>query len=53
MSQFRAKKLDLSCYINARILRDHTKRLVPYDIPWLEEYSLRSRKVFEQYETER
>ncbi|KAK2734262.1 40S ribosomal protein mrp2, mitochondrial [Myotisia sp. PD_48] len=28
MSQFRAKKLDLSCYINARVIRDHTKRKV-------------------------
>lgn len=28
MSQFRAKKLDLGCYINTRILRDHTKRKV-------------------------
>ncbi len=26
MSQFRAKKLDLGCFINARIIRDHTKR---------------------------
>jgi small subunit ribosomal protein S14 len=29
MAQFRAKKLDLSCFINARIIRDHTKRQVP------------------------
>lgn len=28
MSQFRAKKLDISCFVNARILRDHTKRKV-------------------------
>ncbi|KZF19296.1 hypothetical protein L228DRAFT_251422 [Xylona heveae TC161] len=28
MSQFRAKKLDLSCFINVRVLRDHTKRKV-------------------------
>ena len=26
MSQFRSKKLDLSCFINARVIRDHTKR---------------------------
>ena len=28
MAQFRAKKLDLSCYTNIRIIRDHTKRYV-------------------------
>ncbi|KAI4258899.1 MAG: hypothetical protein LQ352_001012 [Teloschistes flavicans] len=28
MAQFRAKKLDLGCYINVRIIRDHTKRKV-------------------------
>ncbi|KAK3172521.1 hypothetical protein OEA41_005843 [Lepraria neglecta] len=28
MSQFRSKKLDLSCFINVRVLRDHTKRKV-------------------------
>jgi len=28
MSQFRAKRLDLSCFINVRVLRDHTKRKV-------------------------
>ncbi|ETN45639.1 uncharacterized protein HMPREF1541_09471 [Cyphellophora europaea CBS 101466] len=28
MSQFRAKKLDLGGFINARIIRDHTKRKV-------------------------
>ncbi|KAL2037937.1 hypothetical protein N7G274_009412 [Stereocaulon virgatum] len=28
MAQFRSKKLDLSCYINVGILRDHTKRKV-------------------------
>ncbi|KAL2822126.1 hypothetical protein BDW59DRAFT_149668 [Aspergillus cavernicola] len=28
MSQFRAKKLDLSGFINSRIIRDHTKRKV-------------------------
>lgn len=28
MSQFRLKKLDLGCFINTRILRDHTKRRV-------------------------
>ncbi|KAL9102680.1 MAG: hypothetical protein Q9163_002202 [Psora crenata] len=26
MSQFRAKKLDLGCFVNARVIRDHTKR---------------------------
>jgi small subunit ribosomal protein S14 len=28
MSHFRAKKLDLSGFVNVRILRDHTKRKV-------------------------
>lgn len=28
MAQFRAKKLDLGCYVNVRIIRDHTKRSV-------------------------
>ncbi|KAF2861517.1 40S ribosomal protein S14 [Piedraia hortae CBS 480.64] len=28
MAQFRAKKLDLGCFINARVIRDHTKRKV-------------------------
>ncbi|KAL2105678.1 hypothetical protein VUR80DRAFT_7928 [Thermomyces stellatus] len=28
MSMFRAKKLDLGCFINTRIIRDHTKRKV-------------------------
>ncbi|KAI9703243.1 MAG: 40S ribosomal protein mrp2, mitochondrial [Candelina mexicana] len=28
MAQFRSKKLDLSCFINVRVLRDHTKRKV-------------------------
>lgn len=26
MSMFRAKKLDLGCYINIHIIRDHSKR---------------------------
>lgn len=26
MSQFRAKKLDLGCFVNIRNIRDHTKR---------------------------
>ena len=26
MSQFRAKKLDICCYVNAKVIRDHTKR---------------------------
>ncbi|KAI9670743.1 MAG: 40S ribosomal protein mrp2, mitochondrial [Caeruleum heppii] len=25
---FRAKKLDISCFVNARVIRDHTKRKV-------------------------
>ncbi|KAI9164000.1 Pre-mRNA-splicing factor CWC25 [Paramyrothecium foliicola] len=28
MSMFRAKKLDLGCYVNVRVIRDHTKRKV-------------------------
>ena len=28
MAQFRAKKLDLSCYVNIKVIRDHTKRFV-------------------------
>jgi hypothetical protein len=28
MSQFRAKKLDIGCYVNIRNIRDHTKRKV-------------------------
>ncbi|KAL8962080.1 MAG: hypothetical protein Q9193_001464 [Seirophora villosa] len=28
MAQFRAKKLDLSCFVNVRVIRDHTKRKV-------------------------
>lgn len=28
MSMFRAKKLDLGCFINIKIIRDHTKRKV-------------------------
>ncbi|KAL1967604.1 hypothetical protein VTN77DRAFT_3119 [Rasamsonia byssochlamydoides] len=28
MSQFRAKRLDISGFINARVIRDHTKRKV-------------------------
>ncbi|KAH6980855.1 hypothetical protein BKA56DRAFT_673322 [Ilyonectria sp. MPI-CAGE-AT-0026] len=28
MSMFRAKKLDLGCFVNVRTLRDHTKRKV-------------------------
>ncbi|OCK88200.1 glucocorticoid receptor-like (DNA-binding domain) [Cenococcum geophilum 1.58] len=28
MSQFRAKKLDIGCFVNARNIRDHTKRKV-------------------------
>jgi len=26
MAQFRSKKLDLGCFINSKIIRDHTKR---------------------------
>ena len=53
MSHFRAKKLDIGCYVNIRVIRDHTKRLV---IPRFHAYSvahLHLRKIFEQYETER
>ncbi|WPH01624.1 glucocorticoid receptor-like (DNA-binding domain) [Acrodontium crateriforme] len=28
MSMFRAKKLDLGCFVNTKIMRDHTKRKV-------------------------
>lgn len=28
MAHFRAKKLDLGCYVNIRVIRDHTKRKV-------------------------
>jgi hypothetical protein len=28
MSQFRAAKLDIGCYVNIRNIRDHTKRKV-------------------------
>lgn len=28
MSQFRAKKLDLGCFVNIKTIRDHTKRKV-------------------------
>lgn len=28
MSQFRAKRLDISGFINPRVIRDHTKRKV-------------------------
>lgn len=28
MSMFRAKKLDLGCFVNIRTIRDHTKRQV-------------------------
>jgi hypothetical protein len=28
MSMFRAKKLDIGCYVNIRNIRDHTKRKV-------------------------
>jgi small subunit ribosomal protein S14 len=28
MAMFRAKKLDLGCFINAKVIRDHTKRKV-------------------------
>ncbi|PHH59640.1 hypothetical protein CDD81_2798 [Ophiocordyceps australis] len=30
MSMFRAKRLDLGCIINTRIVRDHTKRMTYY-----------------------
>jgi small subunit ribosomal protein S14 len=28
MSMFRSKKLDLGCFVNVKVLRDHTKRKV-------------------------
>ncbi|KAH8686142.1 putative 37S ribosomal protein MRP2, mitochondrial [Tricladium varicosporioides] len=28
MSMFRAKKLDLGCFVNVKVIRDHTKRQV-------------------------
>ncbi|KAL3420481.1 ribosomal protein S14p/S29e [Phlyctema vagabunda] len=28
MSMFRAKKMDLGCYLNIKVIRDHTKRKV-------------------------
>lgn len=28
MAQFRAKRLDLGCYVNVKVIRDHTKRKV-------------------------
>jgi hypothetical protein len=28
MSMFRAKKMDLGCFINVKVIRDHTKRKV-------------------------
>ena len=28
MSMFRAKKLDIGCFINIKVIRDHTKRKV-------------------------
>ena len=28
MAHFRAKKLDIGCYVNKLIIRDHTKRKV-------------------------
>jgi len=40
MSQFRAKKLDLGCFVNIRVIRDHTKRKV------FEEYETQRYKTF-------
>ena len=28
MSMFRSKKLDLGCFVNIKVIRDHTKRKV-------------------------
>jgi hypothetical protein len=28
MSMFRSKKLDLGCFVNVKVIRDHTKRKV-------------------------
>ena len=31
MAQFRAKRLDLGCFVNIKNIRDHTKRKVYQD----------------------
>jgi len=55
MAQFRAKTLDLSCYVNIKVIRDHTKRYVQGSNTdsSTKVVLTSSRKVFEQYETER
>lgn len=40
MAQFRAKRLDLSCFVNIRTIRDHTKRKV-FEQYETERYTLR------------
>lgn len=52
MAQFRAKKLDLGCFVSTRVIRDHTKRQAERAILlWPMLTSIR--KVFAQHETER
>ena len=33
MAQFRAKTLDIGCFVNARVIRDHTKRCADFPSP--------------------
>ena len=52
MSMFRSKKLDITGFVSARILRDHTKRFVSSlhsTLPMLTKY----RKVYAEFETQR
>lgn len=43
MSMFRAKKLDLGCFVNIKVIRDHTKRKV-YEKHETERYVLPNRR---------
>lgn len=57
MAHFRSKKLDLGCFINIRIIRDHTKRY-RRSSPLSSSVNLthagaQQSKVFAQYETDR
>lgn len=57
MAHFRSKKLDLGCFINIRIIRDHTKRY-RRSFPLSSSVNLihagaHYSKVFAQYETDR
>ncbi|KAK3048977.1 hypothetical protein LTR09_009631 [Extremus antarcticus] len=53
MAQFRAKKLDLGCFINIKNIRDHTKRKVFQDneperfahLQWLQSLSSTLKRV--------